>query len=89
MIRFVLLSEFITYRAIKVPPSNYFNTLRGTWSDVSGLSGLLQFGRFGPLSSEIGTTWAELSWADLFMGRVVLDRLVFGPSCPEPDENSG
>ena len=35
------------------------------------------------LSSEIGTTWAELSWADFFMGRVVLGRLVFGPSCPE------
>ena len=36
------------------------------------------------LSSEIGTTWAELSWADFFMGRVVLGRLFFGPSCPEP-----
>ena len=31
-----------------------------------------------------GTTWAELSWADFFGGRVVLGRLVFGPSCPEP-----
>ena len=40
------------------------------------------------LSSEIGTTWAELSWADFFMGRVVLGRLVFGPSCPEPIRNN-
>ena len=37
------------------------------------------------LSSDIGTTWAELSWADFFMGQVVLGQLVFGPSCPEPN----
>ena len=87
MIKFVSLSEFIRYRAIKAPPFNYFKTLRGSWSDFYGPSGLLQFGRFGT-SSEIGTTWAELSWADFFMGRVVLGRLVFGPSCPEPLQNT-
>ena len=36
------------------------------------------------LSSEIGTTWAELSLVDFCKGRVVLGRLVFGPSCPGP-----
>ena len=84
MIKFVLLSEFITYRAIKVTPSNYFNTLRGAWSDFYGSSGLLQFGRFGPSClpklgrlgpSCLGPTflWGELSWADLSLGRVVLN----------------
>ena len=62
-------------------PSNYFNTLRGAWSDFYGPSGLLQFGlscllklrRLGP--SCLGPTflWAELSWADLSLGRVVLN----------------
>ena len=64
-------------------PSNYFNTLRGAWSDFYGPSGLLQFGlscllklrRLGP--SCLGPTF--------FMGRLVLGRLVFGPGCPEPD----
>ena len=47
--------------------------------------GLLKLGRFGErsskvgaiwaeLSSETGTTWAGLSWADFF----------YGPSCPGP-----
>ena len=84
MIKFVSLSEFIRYRAIKVPPFNYFNTLRGAWSDFYGPSGPAIWAIWAELSSEIVTTWAELSWADFFMGRVVLGRLVFGPSCPEP-----
>ena len=64
-----------------MPLTNYFNTLRGAWSDFYGPSGLLQFGpscllklgRFGP--SCLGPTflWAELSWADLSLGRVVLN----------------
>ena len=76
---------FIRYRAIKVLPSNYFNTLRGAWSDFHGPTGLLKLGRFGQLSSEIGTTWAELSWptflwdelswADLSLGRVVCNSM--------------
>ena len=80
MIKFVSLSEFIRYRAIKVPPFNYFNTLRGAWSDFYGPSGLLQFGRFEPSCllkvGRLGPTflWAEfLSWADLSLGRVVLN----------------
>ena len=44
VIKFVSLSEFIRYRAIKVPPFNHFNTLRGASSDFYGPSGLLQFG---------------------------------------------
>ena len=82
--QFVLLSEFIRYKARKVPPFNYFNTLRGAWSDFYGPSGLLQFGRFGPSCllklgrlgpSCLGPTslWAELSMADLSLGRVVLN----------------
>ena len=58
------------------------NTLRGVFSDF--LWAEWSFAIWAELSSEIGTTWAELSWADFFMGRVVLGRLVFGPSCPEP-----
>ena len=84
MIKFVSLSEFIRYRAIKVPPFNYLNTLRGAWSDFYGPSGPAVWVIWAELSSEIETTWDELSWADFFMGRVVLGRLVFGPSCPEP-----
>ena len=51
------------------------------FSEMQFISGI---GNQPELSSEIGTTWAELSWADVFMDRVVLGRLVFGPSCPEP-----
>ena len=82
MIKFVSLSEFIRYRAIKVPLFNYFNTLRGAWSDF--LWAEWSSAVWAELSSDIGTTWVELSWTDFFLGRVVLGRLVFGPSCPEP-----
>ena len=70
MIRFVSQSEFIRYRAIKVPPSNYFNTLRGAWAEWSSAIWAI----WAELSSEIGTTWTELSWADFF----------YGLSCPGP-----
>ena len=43
-----------------------------TQNDPQGLT-------WAELSSEIGTTWAELSWADFFMGRVVLGWLVRNP----------
>ena len=89
MIKFVSLSEFIRYRTIKAPPFNYeyFNTLRDAWSDFYGPSGLLQFGRFGPSCllklgrlgpSCLGPTflWAELSWADLSLGRVANTRTI-------------
>ena len=59
-----------------------FNTLSGAWSDFHGLRVLLLLGRFGPSCllklgrlgpSCLGPTflWAELSWADLSLGRVV------------------
>ena len=72
VIKFISLSEFVSYRAIKVTPSNYFNTLRGpSLTDFNGPSDL-QFGQFGPSCLlRIGTT-----------GRVVLGRLFYGPSCP-------
>ena len=81
MIKFVPLSELVKYRAIQVPPSNYFNTLRGGWFDFYLPSGLLQFGpscllkfgRLGPSCPGPTFLWAELSWADLSLGRVVLN----------------
>ena len=81
MIKLVSLSEPIRYREIKVPPSNYFSTLRGVWSNFYGPSGLIQFGpswllKLGRLGQScLGPTflWAELSWADLSLGRVVLN----------------
>ena len=33
--------------------------------------------------------WAELSYFEIYMGRVVQGRVVFGPSCPEPDSGIG
>ena len=75
--------------AIKVPPTNYFNTLRGAWSDFYGPSGLLQFGRFGPSCLlKLGRLGLSCLGPTFFMGRVVLGRLVFGPSCPEPEFNN-
>ena len=76
VIKFVPLSELIRYRAMKVPPSNYFNTLRGAWSDFYLPSGLLQFGlrcllklgRLGPSCLRPTFLWAELSWTDLSLG---------------------
>ena len=56
---------FIRYRAIKVPPSNYFNTLRGARSVFHRSSKIGAI--WAELSSEIGTTWAELSWVDFLM----------------------
>ena len=71
-----------------MPPSNYFNTLRGAWSDFYGPSGLLQFGRFGPSCLlKLDDLGRVVLGRLFFMGRVVLGRLVFGPSCPEPVEN--
>ena len=68
-----------------MPPSNYFNTLRGAWSDFYGPSGLLQFGRFGPSCLlKLDDLGRVVLGRLFFMGRVVLGRLVFGPSCPEP-----
>ena len=84
VIKFVLLSEFIRYRAIKVPPSNYFNTMYINrclvwflWVEWSAILAI-----WAELSSEIGTT-----------GWVVLGQLFYGlscpgPSCPEPVEGT-
>ena len=63
VIKFVSLSEFIRYKAIKVPPSNYLPGLifMGRVVLQFGPSFLLKLGRFGP--SCLGPTF--------FMGRVV------------------
>ena len=29
-------------------------------------------------------SWAELAWADFYVGRVGMGRVGFGPSCPAP-----
>ena len=83
VIKFVLLSAFIRYKAIKLPPFNYLPVLifMGRVVLQFGPSCLLKLGRFGPSClgpSCLGPTF--------FMGRVVLGRLVFGPSCLEPGQ---
>ena len=72
MIKFVSLSELIKFRAIKVQPSNYFNTLRGGWSDFYLPSGLLQFGTSCLL--KLGQLGPSCLGPTCF----------FGPSCPGP-----
>ena len=33
-------------------------------------------------------SWAELAWADFYVGRVGMGRVGFGPSCPAPDSQT-
>ena len=72
-----------------MPPTNSFNTLRGAWSGFYVPSGLLQFGRFGPSClPKLGRLGPSCLGPTFFMGRVVLGRLVFGLSCPEPEKKN-
>ena len=67
VIKFVSLSEFIRYQAIKVPPTNYFNNLRGACPIFMGEVSSV-FGRFGPSCLLKLGRQAELSWVDFFYG---------------------
>ena len=61
--------------AIKVPSTNYFNTLKGAWSDFYEPSGLQQFGRFGPSCIlKLGQLGPSCLGPTFF----------YGPSCPGP-----
>ena len=84
VIKFVSLSEFIRYQAIKVPPTNYFNNLRGACPIFMGEVSSV-FGQFGPSCLlKLGQLRQSCLGPTFFMGRVVQGWLVFGQSCPEP-----
>ena len=76
------------YRPIKEPQSYYFNTLRFSWSDFNGPSGLqfrrfgpsclLKLGRLGPSCPGPTCLWAELSWPTIITREKNIYKIIFG-----------